>query len=56
MGTPEKKKGFAERFGEAFEKAMREEHEEFEKMEPKHKPGEGVYDVVEPDGEKHFDL
>lgn len=58
MGPDEKKpqKGFAEEFAEAFEAAMREEQEEYEAMPPVHAPGEGLVDVVEPDGEKHFDL
>lgn len=50
------KKGFAESFGEAFSKAMAEEHEEFEAMPKTHEAGEGVMEVLEPDGEKHFDL
>lgn len=53
---PEKKKGFADRFSEAFEKSMREEHEDFEKMSPKHKPGEGVFEVLEPEGETHHEV
>ncbi|MCW5832338.1 MAG: hypothetical protein KIS78_07870 [Labilithrix sp.] len=58
MGPGEKKpqKGFAEAFSEAFERAMRDEQEEHEAMPPKHAPGEGVVDVVEPDGERHFDV
>ncbi len=55
---PEKgeKKGFAESFGEAFSKAMAEEHEEYEAMPKKHAAGEGVMEVVEPEGEKHFEI
>lgn len=56
MGTEEKKKGFAESFAEAFEKAMKEEHEEFEKLPKKHEAGEGVHEVLEPNGESHFEL
>lgn len=48
------KLGFAEAFALAFSKAMAEEHEEYEKMEPRFAPGEGVVEVVEPDGEGHF--
>lgn len=51
-----KKKGFAESFGKAFSKAMAEEHEEYGTMEKTHEPGEGVMEVLEPEGEKHFDL
>lgn len=49
------KKGFAEQFAEAIEKAMREEQEEFDRMPPKFAPGEGVVEVIEPDGEAHFE-
>lgn len=51
-------KTFAERFEEAFRKTMAEEHEELSKLPKVHKPeeGEGVVEVVEPHGEKHFDL
>lgn len=54
MGPEEKKKGFAEEFAEAFEKAMKEEHEEYEAMPKAFEPGEGLYEVVEPEGEGHF--
>lgn len=57
MGPEEKKaKGFAEEFAEAFEAAMKEEHEEYEAMPKKHEAGEGVMEVVEPEGEGHFEL
>lgn len=57
MGPGEKKeKGFAEEFAEAFEKAMAAEHEEYEAMPKTHEPGEGVMEVVEPNGEKHFEV
>lgn len=56
MGPEEKKKGFAESFAEAFEKAMKEEHEEYEAMPKKFEAGEGVAEVVEPNGEKHFEV
>jgi hypothetical protein len=52
---PNEKKGFAAEFAEAFEKAMKAEHEEYESMPKRHEAGEGVMDVVEPDGESHFD-
>lgn len=50
------KKGFAESFAESFAKAMAEEHEEYEAMPKTHEAGEGVMEVLEPEGEKHFDL
>lgn len=57
MGPEEKKeKTFAEEFAEAFEAAMKEEHEEYEAMPKRFAPGEGVYEVVEPEGEGHFEL
>lgn len=61
MGPEEKekkKKGFAEWFNESFGEAMRKEHEENESLPKIHKPseGEGVVDVVEPNGEKHFEI
>lgn len=56
MGSDTKKKGFAEWFSEGFEAAMREEQAEYEAMAPVHAPGEGLVEVVEPNGEKHFDV
>lgn len=50
------KKSFGERFAEAFEKAASSEHEEYEKMPKKYEPGEGVMEVVEPNGESHFEV
>ena len=35
---------------------MKEEHEEYEAMPKKFEPGEGVAEVVEPEGEGHFEL
>lgn len=57
MGPGEKKPqtSFGEQFTEAFEKAMTAEHEEHERMPEKYAPDAGVVDVVEPEGEKHFE-
>ena len=55
---PEEKKSFADWFAESFGEAMRKDHEEHESLPKVHKPseGEGLVEVVEPNGEKHFDL
>lgn len=50
------KKGFAERFAEAYAKALADddaEHEEAEKEPPRFAPGEGLADVIDAD-DKHF--
>lgn len=51
--TEPKKLRFAERFALAYEKSMKEEHEEAEKAPEVFPTGEGAHDVVDAD-DKHM--